>query len=262
MNICVCVKQVPDTGEIKVDAAARKLVMDGVPNIVNPFDTYAQEAGVLLKEKLGGKLVVIAMGPEEAKNAIKTCLSVGADEGYLVLDPCFAESDAMENGRVLAKAIQTVEEKEGLKFDLILCGNQSADGSSAQVGPAVAECLGLPQVTCALDVTEQDGALLVKREYDEGYDVLSPTLPAVVTVAKLPTEPRYPTIKSKMAAKKKAIPVLTLADLPNLDAPDSSTKVLKTYVPVREKNGVTLKGMETADAVNELIRLLDEAKLV
>ena len=116
--------------------------------------------------------------------------------------------------------------------------------------------------TCAVDVTEANGELLVKREYDEGYDVLSPTLPAVVTVAKLPTEPRYPTIKSKMAAKKKAIPVLTLADLPNLDAPDSSTKVLETYVPVREKNGVTLKGMETADAVNELVRLLDEAKLV
>lgn len=168
----------------------------------------------------------------------------------------------MENGRVLARAIQTVEEKEDLKFDLILCGNQSADGSSAQVGAAVAECLGLPQVTCALDVGEKDGALLVKREYDEGYDVLSPRLPAVVTVAKLPTEPRYPTIKSKMAAKKKNIPVLALADLPNLDAPDSSTKVLETYVPVREKNGVTLKGMEAPDAANELVRLLDEAKLI
>lgn len=262
MNICVCIKQVPDTNEIKVDPVTHTLIRKGVPSIVNPFDMYAQEVGVRLKERSGGRLVVISMGPGQAAQALRSCLAVGADAAYLISSRSFGGSDTLATSYILSESIKAVEEKEGLKFDLILCGNQSADSGTAQVGGAIAECLGLPQVTCALDVTEANGELLVKREYDEGYDVLSPTLPAVVTVAKLPTEPRYPTIKSKMAAKKKAIPVLTLADLPNLDAPDSSTKVLETYVPVREKNGVTLKGMETADAVNELVRLLDEAKLV
>ena len=253
MNICVCIKQVPDTNEIKVDPVTHTLVRKGVPSIVNPFDTYAQEVGVRLKEKLGGKVVVISMGPEQAKEAIKTCLSVGADAGYLISSRKFGGS--------------AVEEKEGLKFDLILCGKQAVDGDTAQVGPEIAEHLGLPQITYALDIIEKDGDIQVKRECDEGYDMISTQLPAVVTVVRLPYEPRYPTIKSKMAAKKKEIPVLTEEDIPAISLErcglsGSPTKVKKTYTPVTEKNGVKLEGMEAEDAAKEVVKLIYDAKIL
>ena len=133
MNICVCIKQVPDTNEIKEDPVTHTLLRKGVPSIVNPFDTYAQEVGVRLKEKLGVKVVVISMGPEQAKEAIKTCLSVGADAGYLISSRKFGGSDTLATSYILSEAIKAVEEKEGLKFDLILCGKQAVDGDTAQV---------------------------------------------------------------------------------------------------------------------------------
>ncbi len=267
MNICVCMKQVPDTNEIKVDPVTHTLIRKGVPSIVNPFDTYAQEVGVRLKEQSGGKLIVISMGPEQAKDALKSCLAVGADGGYLISSRSFGGSDTLATSYILSEAIKTVEEKEGLKFDLILCGKQATDGDTAQVGPEIAEHLDLPQITYALDIVEKDGQLQVKREHDAGYDMISTKLPAVITVVKLPYEPRYPTIKSKMAAKKKEIPVLTEADIPSIDLAccglnGSPTRVKKTFTPTREKNGVKLTGMEAVDAANEVVKLLEEAKLL
>lgn len=267
MNICVCMKQVPDTNEIKIDPETHTLIRKGVPSIVNPFDTYAQEAGVRLKEKLGGKLIVISMGPEQAKEAVKSCLSVGADGGYLISSRKFGGSDTLATSYILSEAIKAVEEKEGFKFDLILCGKQATDGDTAQVGPEIAEHLGLPQITYALDIIDKDGEIQVKREHDAGYDMISAKLPAVVTVVKLPYEPRYPTIKSKMAAKKKEIPVLTEEDIPAIELAmcglsGSPTRVKKTFTPVREKNGVKLTGMEAEDAAKEVVKLLEEAKLL
>ncbi|MCI6858292.1 MAG: electron transfer flavoprotein subunit beta/FixA family protein [Eubacterium sp.] len=267
MNICVCVKQVPDTNEIKVDPVTHTLVRKGVPSVVNAFDTYAQEVGVRLKEKLGGKLIVISMGPEQAKDAIKTCLAVGADGGYLVSSKKFGGSDTLATSYILSEAIKAVEEKEGFKFDLILCGKQATDGDTAQVGPEIAEHLGIPQITYALDIIENDGEIQVKRECDEGYDLISTKLPAVITVVKLPYEPRYPTIKSKMAAKKKEIPVLTEDDIPSIDPErcglgGSPTKVKKTYTPVTEKNGVVLQGLEPEDAAKQVVKLIYDAKIL
>lgn len=267
MNICVCMKQVPDTNEIKVDPVTHTLVRKGVPSIVNPFDTYAQEVGVRLKEKLGGKLIVVSMGPEQAKDAIKSCLAVGADGGYLISSRNFGGSDTLATSYILSEAIKSIEEKEGFKFDLILCGKQATDGDTAQVGPEIAEHLDLPQITYALDIVEKDGEIQVKREQDAGYDIISTKLPAVVTVVKLPYEPRYPTIKSKMAAKKKEIPILTEEDIPAINLTlcglnGSPTRVKKTFTPVREKNGVKLMGMEAADAANEVVKQLEAAKLL
>lgn len=267
MNICLCMKQVPDTSEIKADPATNSVVLDGVPSIVNPFDTYAQEAGVRLKEKLGGKLIVVSMGSEKAKDAIKSCYAVGADDGYLISDDSFAESDTLVTSHILSEAIKVIEEKEGIKFDLILCGNKSADGATGQVAPQIAERLNLPQITCALDVEEADGSIRAKRDCDEGYDILSVGLPAVVTVVKLPYEPRYPTIKSKMAAKKKEIKVLTAADLPNIDTascgPEGSpTKIHGSYIPVKDTNGIKIAGVEASDAAKQLVDLISEAKLL
>ena len=138
MNICVCIKQVPDTNEIKIDPVTHNLVRAGVPSIVNPFDTYALEVGVRLVEKLGGKVIVLSMGPKQAEEAIKTCLAVGADEGYLISGKSFGGSDTLATGYIISEAIKLVEEKENLKFDLILCGKQAIDGDTSQVGPQVA----------------------------------------------------------------------------------------------------------------------------
>ena len=267
MNICVCIKQVPDTNEIKVDPVTHTLIRKGVPSIVNPFDMYAQEVGVRLKEKAGGRLVVISMGPAQAAQALKSCLAVGADAAYLISSRSFGGSDTLATSYILSESIKAVEEKEGLKFDLILCGKQATDGDTAQVGPEIAEHLDLPQVTYALDIIEKDGEIQVKREQDAGYDMISTTLPAVVTVVKLPYEPRYPTLKTRMEAKKKEIPVLTEAEIPAIDLAmcglkGSPTRVKKTYSPVREKQGVKLSGKDPVQAANEVVRLLADAKLL
>lgn len=267
MNICVCIKQVPDTNEIKVDPVTHTLIRKGVPSIVNPFDMYAQEVGVRLKEKAGGRLVVISMGPAQAAQALKSCLAVGADAAYLISSRSFGGSDTLATSYILSESIKAVEEKEGLKFDLILCGKQATDGDTAQVGPEIAEHLDLPQVTYALDIIEKDGEIQVKREQDAGYDMISTKLPAVVTVVKLPYEPRYPTLKTRMEAKKQEIPVLTEAEIPTIDITrcglkGSPTRVKKTYSPVREKHGVKISGKDPVQAANEVTRLLADAKLI
>lgn len=267
MNICVCIKQVPDTNEIKIDPVKHTLIRAGVPSIVNPFDTYAQEVGVRLKEKLGGRLVVITMGPPQAKEAIRSCLAVGADAGYLISGRKFGGSDTLATSYILSESIKAVEEKEGIKFDLILCGKQAIDGDTAQVGPEIAEHLGIPQVTYALDIKEVDGELQVKRECDAGYDMISVKLPAVVTVVKLPYEPRYPTYKTRKESKTKEIPVLSEADLTTIDLErcglgGSPTKVKSTYTPVREKTGVVIRGMRVEAAAAKLVELVQDAKIL
>ncbi len=267
MNICVCVKQVPDTNEIRIDPEKHTLIRAGVPSIVNPFDTYAQEVGVRLKEKLGGTVIVISMGPPQAKDAVRSCLSVGADAGYLISGRKFGGSDTLSTSYILSEAIKAVEEREHLKFDLILCGKQAIDGDTAQVGPEIAEHLGMPQITYALDVKEEDGNLLVRRECDTGYDLISVKLPAVVTVTRLPYEPRYPTYKMWKAAKTKEIPVLSEADLPGIDMArcglsGSPTKVRSTYTPIREKKGLILRGMSAAEAAKNLVDEVVAAKLL
>lgn len=267
MNICVCIKQVPDTNEIKIDPETHTLVRAGVPSIVNPFDTYAQEVGVRLKEKSGGKVVVVSMGPPQAEEAIKSCLAVGADAGYLISGKKFGGSDTLATSYILSEGIKAIEEKEGFKFDLILCGKQAVDGDTAQVGPEIAEHLGLPQITYALDIEEVEGDLQVKRECDAGYDIISVKLPAVVTVVKLPYEPRYPTIKTKLAAKKKEVPVLSEEDLTTIDLErcglkGSPTKVKKTYTPVREKNGVRISDVPAEEAAAQVVQLIHDAKIL
>lgn len=267
MNICVCIKQVPDTNEIKIDPETHTLVRAGVPSIVNPFDTYAQEVGVRLKEKSGGKVVVVSMGPPQAEEAIKSCLAVGADAGYLISGRKFGGSDTLATSYILSEGIKAIEEKEGFKFDLILCGKQAVDGDTAQVGPEIAEHLGLPQITYALDIEEVEGDLQVKRECDAGYDIISVKLPAVVTVVKLPYEPRYPTIKTKLAAKKKEVPVLSEEDLTTIDLErcglkGSPTKVKKTYTPVREKNGVRISDVPAEEAAAQVVQLIHDAKIL
>ena len=162
MNILVCVKQVPDTTEIKIDPVKNTLVREGVPSIVNPFDGYALEAAARIKDKdPSTKIVVVSMGPEQAKNALKECLAIAADKAYLVSGRAFGGSDTLATSYILSNAVGKLEELEG-KFDAIFCGKQAIDGDTAQVGPELAEHLGYPQVTYGLEA-EVDGDIIITR---------------------------------------------------------------------------------------------------
>ncbi len=267
MNILVFIKQVPDTTEIKIDPVTNTLIRQGVPSIVNTFDTYALETAAKLKDADPSiKIVVATMGPEQAKEALKTCLSVGADKAYLVSDKAFAGSDTLATSYVLSCVAKEIAKREGCEFDLIFCGKQAIDGDTAQVGPELAEHLNYPQITYALEVAVENGSVKCRRETEDGYEVLSATLPAVVTVTKTAYEPRYASVKSKMAANRAVIPVLTAADFEidtNLSGlKGSPTKVKKTFVPQKKKGGIKLQEETGVIAAEKLAAMLSEAGII
>ena len=240
MNMLVCVKQVPDTTEIKIDPVKNTLIRAGVPSIVNTFDAYALEVAARIKDKdPSARIVVISMGPPQAKNALTECLTVGADKAYLISDRVFGGSDTLATSYILSEAIKQVEEIEGQKFDLILCGKQAIDGDTAQVGPEIAENLDYPQITYAVEAAVNGEEVEVKVETELGNEILAAKMPCLLTVTKPGFEPRLPTIKSKMFAKKAVIDTLTSEEI-TIDATrcglkGSATKVKKTFTPNLKK---------------------------
>jgi electron transfer flavoprotein beta subunit len=268
MNMLVCIKQVPDTTEIKINPETNTLIRDGVPSIVNPFDAYALECAARLKDKNpGSKIVVVSMGPEQAKAALKECLSVGGDKAYLVSGREFGGSDTLATGYALAMAIKKIEELEGFKFDVLFAGKQAIDGDTAQVGPQIAENLDYPQVTYAFEAWAQDnGTLKVKKEEEDGFEMLELPLPCMVTVTKPDYEPRYPTIKSKMAANKAQIPVLSAQDfeldLGQVGLKNSPTRVKKTFTPPRKSGGMVIKEETNEESAKKLFEMLRDKNII
>jgi len=260
MNILVCVKQVPDTTEIRIDPVKNTLIRDGVPSIVNPFDGYALEAAARIKDNAPGtQIVLLSMGPEQAKSALKECLAVGGDKAYLVCDRAAAGSDTLATSYILSCAIKKLEELEG-KFDVIFCGKQAIDGDTAQVGPEIAEHLGYPQVTYALEAFLDGDRIKVKKEVDDGCEMIGVKMPCVITATKPSFDPRYPTIKSKMAANRKEIAVLTADDI-NLDREKSGlkgspTRVKKTFTPPVKSGGVKIHEETNEDSAKKLFDML------
>ncbi|KXO16741.1 electron transfer flavoprotein subunit beta/FixA family protein [Peptoniphilus sp. GNH] len=267
MNILVCVKQVPDTSEIKIDPVKNTLIRDGVQSILNPFDGYALEAALLLKDKDPEvKVTVVSMGPPQAEPMLKDCIAVGADSAYLVSDAKFGGSDTLATSYILTNAIKKLEEEKG-KFDLILCGKQAIDGDTAQVGPEIAEQLDVPQVTYAveLEIADEKHAH-VTRELDFGNQVIEAQMPCLVTFTKA-HELRYPSIKNKLKAKKAEIGRLTVESFPEIDLTKiglkgSPTRVKKTFTPSQTKEGVIIQEKDPAVAVQRLIEALEDAKLL
>ncbi len=260
MEIVVCVKQVPDTTEVKIDPVTNTLIRQGVPSIVNPFDKYALEIALQLKEKHGGRVTVLSMGPPQAKDALKECLAMGADAAILLSDRAFGGADTLATSYTLAAAIRKIG-----NVDLILCGKQAIDGDTAQVGPEMAEHLGWVQVTYAAGVEVDGEKITVQREQDEGYDVVTTKLPAVVTIIKTIHEPRYPTVKGTIKANRTEIPVWTAADLdvdPGcLGLNGSPTKVKRIFTPQRQVHGEIIEG-EPREAAAVLVEKLRALKIV
>lgn len=268
MNILVCIKQVPDTNEIKINPETNTLIRDGVPSIVNPFDGYALEAAARIKDKNPDtKIVVVTMGPPQAENALRECLAIAADKAYLATDRAFGGSDTLATSYILSGVVKHLEELEG-KFDAIFCGKQAIDGDTAQVGPEMAEHLGYPQVTYALEVQEKtDDGLKILREAEDGNQIVGIKFPCLVTFTKPSFDPRFPTIKRKMAARKATIEHVTAADVPQIDLAHaglkgSPTKVKKTFVPPRKKSGVVIKEETGEASAQKLFEMLTEAHVI
>lgn len=259
MEILVCVKQVPDIEEIIVDIENGK-IKDNASAIINPYDKNALEAGVQLKEACGGSVTVITMGPEKAKAALKECISVGADKGVLISDPAFEGSDSFAISTILAAAIKKLG-----NFDLIICGNQAMDTNSGQVGPQIAEQMGIPQVTYVNKIESKGDSIIVNRELEEGTEIVEVKLPAVCTVGDSINEPRLGTIKSKMAANKAKFDVLTAADL-EIDmakvGSSSFTKLIKAFAPPKKVGGIKIQEKTDSDSAHRLIDQLFAAKLI
>jgi electron transfer flavoprotein beta subunit len=242
MNIVVCIKQVPGTTEIKIDPKTNTLVREGVKSIVNPFDTYALEEGVRLKERYGGKVTVITMGPPQAEEALKETISLGADEAVLLSDRAFAGSDTWATSYVLSKAINKIAQ-----YDIVICGRQTLDGDTGQVGPELSEMLKIPFVSYVSKVEEiKDKYIRVQRMIEEGHEVIETTLPAVITVVKEINVPRLPSLRGSMKAKTAKIPVWTAAaigaEADKAGIPGSPTRVVKIFFPKREHKSEMLQG--------------------
>jgi electron transfer flavoprotein beta subunit len=231
LRIVVCIKQVPETQEVRLDPETHTLKREGVKSIINPFDLYAVEEGLRVKDAQGGRVTLITMGPPQAEEALREALGYGADEAVLVSDRAFAGADTWATALTLARAI----EKLG-GADLIFTGKQAIDGDTAQVGPMLATILNMPYVGWARKITfSGDRTIEVERLLDHGYDAVAASLPAVVSVVKEINEPRMPSFKAKLKAKKEAIPAWGLADL-GLPAEEvglmgSFTQVVKVFPP-------------------------------
>lgn len=267
MNILVCVKQVPDTTEIKIDPEKNTLIRDGVPSILNPFDGYALEAAARIRDGAADtRITAVSMGPPQAIAVLREALAMAADKAYLVSGRAFGGSDTLATSYILSQAVRKIQETEGT-FDAIFCGKQAVDGDTAQVGPELAEHLGLPQVTCGLEAEWDGGALKVRREVDEGVQVVGVKLPCLVTFTKPAWDPRYPTIQRKMAAKRAQIPVLGEDAFPEMDAAriglnGSPTRVKRTFVPRQKSGGVIIKEADGAAGAQKLYALLHRAAVI
>ena len=266
MHAIVCIKQVPDTTDVKVNPETGTLIREGVPSIVNPFDTYAIEEALRLKEKFGGKVTVISMGPPQAKEALKEAVAMGADEAILLSDRAFAGSDTWATAYTLAQAIRKIGD-----FDVILCGKQAIDGDTGQVGPGVACQLEIEQLTYVFKIQEIDfGARKVKVErlLEEGREVVETKLPAVLTVVKDINQPRYPSFLGIRRATRMEVPVWTAADLPDcnlelLGLKGSPTQVVRVFNPPPRGGQITMvEGEAPQEQAAKLADLLLKEKII
>ena len=262
MNIVVCIKQVPDTTDVKINPETNTLIREGVASIINPFDAYALEEAVRLKEKFGGTVNVMSMGPPQAEVSLRDAIALGADEAYLLSDRAFAGSDTLATAYALASGIRKLG-----GVDVILMGRQAIDGDTGQVGPETAENLGCPHLTDVrkIESVEADGTIVLQRMLEEGYVRIKVKAPVVITVVKEINEPRLPSLRGKMNAKKKEINAWTAADMEvepkRLGLTGSPTQVVKIFTPPKPSGGKIFEGSVTEN-VKDLIAELKSAGIL
>lgn len=231
MKIIVCIKQVPDTTDVKLDPKTGTLIREGIPSIINHDDKNALEEALRLKDQTpGAEVIVMTMGPAQADVALREALAMGADSAILISDRAFAGSDTWATSLILKAAVNKIAD-----YDIIFCGRQAIDGDTAQVGPQLAEKLGIPQVTYVQKLDIKDNKVICQRALEDGYQVISSNMPVVLTAIKELNEPRYASVGGIFDAYEKKITIWTLADL-DVDPKKaglngSPTNVAKTFTP-------------------------------
>lgn len=261
MNTVVCIKQVPATTQVKIDPLTNNLVREGVKGVLNPFDAYALEEGVRLKERYGGRVTALSMGPPQAEEVLREAISLGADHAVLLSDREFAGADTLATAYTLSLAIRKIND-----FDLVVCGRQTVDGDTGQVGPELAEILGVPFLAYVSKVEDATGKLMrVQRMVDEGHEVFELELPAVITVTKEINVPRLPSLRGMARSRSAQIPVWTAqdigADKTATGLAGSATVVVKVFSPERVRRGEVFHG-STEEQTDSLIGALKAARII
>ena len=260
MNIIVCIKQVPDTTEVRLDPVTGTLIREGVPSIINPDDKAGLEAALRLKDSCGAHITALSMGPKQAEAALIEALAMGVDEAVLLSDRRFGGADTWATSSTLASAISQMD------YDLIITGRQAIDGDTAQVGPQIAEHLGIPSISYVEDMHREGSHIIAKRQFEDRYHIIKAQMPCLITALSEFAEPRYMTPGGiRRTFREKEIKLLTRDDIPvkdeNIGLSGSPTRVSKTYTKAPKGKGVVVN-QEPVPAVEWLIERLQEKYLI
>jgi electron transfer flavoprotein beta subunit len=263
VSVIVCVKQVPDVAELRIDPVTHNVIREGVPSIVNPDDRIGVEEALRIKEKHGGRITILSMGPPQAKAALFECLSMGADDAILLSDRTFAAADTLATAYTLARAIKTLRKD----FDLIVCGRRAIDAETGQTGVQVAEQLEIPHITYVknVQVFPDQKKVVVKREVEGQVETIEASTPILLAVMEGLNRPRLPTLREIIKTKKKEIRVVNAAELGGDSSlyglKGSPTWVSKVYPPPPKPGGM-IKSGDPKESVSELMNVLAEKKLI
>lgn len=264
MKIVVCAKQVPDTTEVKLDPKTNTLIRDGVPSIINPDDKAGIEAALQLKEKVGGTVTVVSMGPPQADAALREALAMGCDDAILVTDRAFGGADTWATSSTIAAALKKID------YDVIITGRQAIDGDTAQVGPQIAEHLGIPQVSYAEEIVEaEEGKIVVKRQFEDRYHIIEVKTPCLITALAELATPRYMTVHGIFDAyREKEVKVWTLeelkdtVDMSNIGLKGSPTNVKQSFTKQAKGKGLYYKDLSPEEAVETIVAKLEEKHII
>jgi len=264
MHIVVCVKMVPDTTQVKIDPVTNTLVREGVPFITNPYDTNAVEEAVRFKDRYGAYVTAVSMGPPAAETVLRKAISIGVDEGILLSDRAFGGADTLATSTVLGFAIKKIAEKRPV--DIIICGKQTIDGDTAQVGPGIARRMDIPQLTLVdeiISANQEKKTIKVRRKLENYHEVVESKLPVMMTVEREINTPRYPTVPGRLDAEEIPIQIWTNAVLkldPNtIGLLGSPTQVRRIFAPERTKGEMIMgEGDQKGPAVDALFGRLKE----
>lgn len=263
MKILVCIKQVPDTSEVTLDPETNTLIRKGVRSIINPDDKAGIEAALTLRDQVkGSSVTVVSMGPRQAEMALREALAMGCDEGYLISDRKFGGSDTLATSTILAASL------EKIGYDLIITGRQAIDGDTAQVGPQIAEHLGIPQVTYVEEFAVENDELIVLRQFEDRYHRIRVKLPCLLSAIAGYAEPRYMTVSGVIEAEMKKLhhfgfeDLKDVLDVTTIGLKGSPTNVVKSYTKEQKGQGTILKGLTVNEAVEAIMARLHEGHVI
>lgn len=261
MNIVVCIKQVPNTNEVKLDPKTGTLIREGVPSIINPDDKAGLEAALRIKDAQGAHVTVLSMGPPQADAVLREALAMGADEAVLVTDRAFGGADTWATAHTIAAALKKLD------YDLIITGRQAIDGDTAQVGPQIAENLGIPNISYAEEIKVDGEYVTVKRQFEDRYHILKAKMPCLITALSELNEPRYMTPGGIFDAyREKKVKVLTRADLDvsddSIGLKGSPTRVVKTFTKSAKSAGTIVNNLSPQEAADYMLEKLQEKFII